>query len=135
MSSILDHHFYFEKNCITELCDVVLWPTYTVLGGRSYNWYEPNKVVKNRIDTFDIDCRCFGVFLKMLLIPVVLILLPLTFVAICIKACDPEEADLRCFFEESDYGYQLLVERVEGITNKTIDLYESVGLEGSESPS
>ena len=110
MSCILNCHSYPEKNGITTLSDALLWPTRTLLGYRHYEWNPKSGGVK---PTQSLDCKCLDVFLKFLLIPLVLVLLPITFIAVCIKACDFEDSLIRTYFDKASFDYLIIKNRMK----------------------
>ena len=50
--------------------------------------------------------------LKILLLPLVLVLLPLTFVAVWIKSCDFEDSEIRTYYDKAECEYAVIKDRI-----------------------
>ena len=83
---------------MTDFADTVLWPTRHVLGYKNINLEIDSKNPEEVL-------VCQNIFVRIILIPVALLLLPLSLLALGVKWLDSKDANIRVAY--SDFIFQI----------------------------
>ncbi len=84
LEALLNDYKYPHKNTLTSIAEIVLFPTRTLFGYRTVQYDPSNQEFKEE------DQKCNNVFFRILMLPVSIVLIPITVIACIVKALDSE---------------------------------------------
>ncbi len=91
---LFNNYRYPNKNACTSAIEEILLPTCTLFGYKTVQYDPSNQEFKEE------DQKCNNVFFRILMLPVSVVLIPITVIACIVKALDPEVKKVHALYQE-----------------------------------